>query len=131
MATLSLTDIVSNSSLSSSVVNALLAAINHHFDGTTAGADVILKGDLAVDNITEATGGSGVTIDGLLIKDNGIVGSGTLDIPTQIITTQYVGSPTVDGSFRLSIDGVTGALIFEKRISGNWLIATAIDYTGE
>ena len=131
MATLSLTDIVSNSSLSSTVMNALLAAINEHFNGTTSGSDVILKGDLSVDNITEATGGSGVTIDGLLVQDDGIVGSGTVDVPTQIATTQYIGSPTADGSFKMSIDSVTGALLFEKRVSGVWQIAEAIDYSAE
>lgn len=43
---------------------------------------------------------------------------------------RYLGSASVDGSYREYIDA-GGIMVIEKRVSGTWQICTAFDYTGE
>ena len=64
MSVISLTDIVSNSTISSSVVNAIFGEIEDFFNGTTASADQVITGSSAADYFKTGVDGTTVSASG-------------------------------------------------------------------
>jgi hypothetical protein len=84
---------------------------------------------LAADVIAEHTAGSGVTIDGVLVKDNGLTATGAISAPTGslILPQSATPTPTAEGSIAWDTDGdniVVGdgaaTLVFPPPLAGTW-----------
>jgi hypothetical protein len=76
---------------------------------TGDGGDISIDGTLSTDNISEKTDTSGVTIDGVLLKDGSITATGITqsagDNTTQLATTQFVSTAVSN-----LVNGAPGAL---------------------
>jgi hypothetical protein len=76
---------------------------------TGDGGDISIDGTLSTDNISENTDTSGVTIDGVLLKDGSITATGITqsagDNTTQLATTQFVSTAVSN-----LVNGAPGAL---------------------
>lgn len=100
---------------------------------STGGTDIVVTaGDvITVDTINETTAAGGVTIDGVLIKDNGITatGGGSLtgtwsDLGT--VTTVDINGGTIDGSV---IGGAAAAAGTFTTLAGTTSVVAASDLT--
>jgi hypothetical protein len=95
---------------------------------TTGGTDIVVSsGDqITTNTINETTAASGVTIDGVLLKDNGITatGGGSLtgtwsDLGT--VTTVDINGGTIDGT---TIGGTTPAAVTGTTITGTSFVSS-------
>ena len=87
------------------------------------------------DTISERTGAAGVTIDGVLMKDNGMTASGTTTLTTGVIATADINGGAIDGTAIGATASSTGRFstmtTASASITGGSISGTSIDLSGQ
>ena len=87
------------------------------------------------DTISERTGAAGVTVDGVLLKDNGVTASGTSNLTTATIGTADINGGAVDGTIVGANSSAAGTFTTmttaSAAITGGSISGTSIDLSGQ
>lgn len=87
------------------------------------------------DTISERTGAAGVTVDGVLLKDNGVTASGTSNLTTATIGTADINGGAVDGTIVGANSSAAGTFstmtTASAAITGGSISGTSIDLSGQ
>jgi len=87
------------------------------------------------DTISERTGAAGVTIDGVLLKDNGMTATGTTTLTTGVITTADINGGAIDGTTIGAATSAAGTFSqmtsANAQISGGSISGTGVNMTGQ
>jgi len=108
----------------------IIAAAGIDFGGASVGA-----GGITADTIDEKTLDAGVTVDGVLLKDNGVTATGTSSFTDATITTADINGGTMDDvaigvttSAAATFSTMTSAAV---TITGGTIADTDVDVTGQ
>ena len=108
----------------------IVAAAGIDFGGASVGA-----GGITTDTIDEKTADAGVTVDGVLLKDNGVTATGTSSFTDATITTADINGGTMDDvaigvttSAAATFSTMASAAV---TITGGTIADTDIDLTGQ
>ena len=108
----------------------IIAAAGIDFGGASVGS-----GGITTDLIDEKTADAGVTVDGVLLKDNGVTATGTSSFTNATITTADINGGTMDDvaigvttSAAATFSTMTSAAV---TITGGTIADTDVDVTGQ
>ena len=108
----------------------IIAAAGIDFGGASVGT-----GGITTDLIDEKTADAGVTVDGVLLKDNGVTATGTSSFTNATITTADINGGTMDDvaigvttSAAATFSTMTSAAV---TITGGTIADTDVDVTGQ
>lgn len=87
------------------------------------------------DTISERTGAAGVTVDGVLLKDNGVTATGTSNLTTATIGTADINGGAVDGTIIGANSSAAGTFTTmttaSASITGGSVSGTNVNMTGQ